>query len=407
MTTVVDIPRSPSRYGAAIPSQAQILERVHAIAPLLEENAADGEAAGRVMEESITAVTDAGVFKIAQPRRYGGYETSVRTMVEVSSAVAEADGGTAWVVASCNASAWLTGLFPEQAQDDVWADTPTAKVSGVLAATAEAVQVDGGVRVTGRWHYNTGSWHAQWAVLGIPITDIDGEIVDQGLALIPRHDLQFEETWFAAGMRSAGSNSLTAEGVFVPRHRILSLPMAIHGIHGTEDTDSPLYRSALVPVQALALAGPQLGLGRKALHLVKDQACAKPISYTYYAAQSDSVGFQLQLAEAAMLIDSAHLHAYRAADDIDSAARRGEYPDALARARARADAAWALDNVTKAINILISAHGAGSFAETNPLQRIWRDSAVAARNAVTLPMPNYEIYGKALLGRDDQITPFI
>jgi alkylation response protein AidB-like acyl-CoA dehydrogenase len=407
VTTVVDVLRSPSRYGAAIPSQAQILERVHAIAPLLEENAADGEAAGRVAEESITTLTDAGAFKIAQPRRYGGYETSVRTMLEVSSAVAEADGGTAWVVASCNACAWLTGLFPAQAQDDVWASTPTAKVSGVLAATAEAVQVDGGVRVTGRWHYNTGSWHAQWAVLGIPIADIDGEIVDQGLALIPRYDLQFDETWFAAGMRSAGSNCLTADEVFVPRHRILSLPLAIHGVYGTEHTDAPLYRSALVPVQALALVGPQLGLGRKALQLVKEQACAKPISYTYYTAQSDSVGFQLQLAEAAMMIDTAHLHAYRAADDIDSAARRGEYPDALARARVRADAAWVLDNVTKAINILVSAYGAGSFAETNPLQRIWRDSAVAARNAVTLPMPNYEIYGKALLGRDDQITPFI
>ena len=407
MTTVVDVPRSPSRYGAATPSQARILERVHAIAPLLEQNAADGETAGRVMEQSITALTNAGAFKVAQPRRYGGYETSVRTMLEVSSAVAEADGGTAAVVASCNACAWLTGLFPERAQDDVWASTPTAKVSGVFAATAEAVQVDGGVRVTGRWHYNTGSWHAQWAVLGIPITDIDGEIVDQGLALIPRYDLEFEETWFAAGMRSAGSNCLIADDVFVPGHRILSLPLAIHGIYGTELTDAPLYRSALVPVQALALVGPQLGLGRKALQLVKEQACTKPISYTYYTAQSDSVGFQLQLAEAAMLIDTAHLHAYRAADDIDSAARRGEYPDALARARARADAAWALDNVTKAIDILISAHGAGSFAETNPLQRIWRDSAVAARNAMTLPIPNYEIYGKALLGRDDQITPFI
>ena len=103
MTTVVDVLRSPSRYGAATPSQAQILERVHAITPLLEENAADGEAAGRVTEESITTLTDAGAFKIAQPRRYGGYETSVRAMLEVSSAVAEADGGTAWVVASCNA----------------------------------------------------------------------------------------------------------------------------------------------------------------------------------------------------------------------------------------------------------------------------------------------------------------
>ena len=37
-----------------------------------------------------------------------------------------------------------------------------------------------------------------------------------------------------------------------------------------------------------------------------------------------------------MLIDTAHLHAYRAADDIDAAAR-GEYPDYLQRARVRAD----------------------------------------------------------------------
>ena len=41
------------------------------------------------------------------------------------------------------------------------------------------------------------------------------------------------------------------------------------------------------------------------------------------------------------------------------------------------------------------------------LQRIWRDSAVAARHAVTLPAINYEVYGQALLGRDDQITPLI
>ena len=50
----------------------------------------------------------------------------------------------------------------------------------------------------------------------------------------------------------------------------------------------------------------------------------------------------------------------------------------------------------------MSAHGGSSFAETNSLQRIWRDSAVAARDAVTMPIASYEIYGKALLGRDDR-----
>lgn len=401
MTTVTDAPHT------TVPSADEIVGRVRDLQPMLAKNSARGEADRRVVEESITALTDAGAFKIAQPRRYGGYETSMRTMLDVSAAVGEADGGTAWVVTLCNVCAWLTGLFPEQAQDDVWADTPDAKVSGVLSPTSEAVKVDGGFKVTGRWYYNSGSWHASWAVLGIPITNADGEVIDQGLALIPRTDLGFEETWFVAGMKSSGSNCLIADDVFVPDHRIIPVPAAIGGNYATEHTDEILYRSAFVPLLSLVLAGPQLGMGRKALELVTAKADTKAISYTFYTAQSDSVAFQLQIAEAAMLIDTAHLHAYRAADDIDTAAASGVYPDVIARSRVRADTGWVLDHITKAINILVSAHGAGSFGETNPLQRIWRDSNVAARHAVTLPAVNYEVYGKALLGRDDQITPLI
>ena len=183
MTTVAEAGWKASPNSRSTPAGADIVERIRAIQRLLEKNSDDGEAARRVVEESITALTDAGAFKIAQPRRYGGYEMSIRTMLDVSSAVAEADGGTAWVVTLCNVCAWLTSLFPEQAQDDVWATDPGAKVSGVLAPTAESVPADGGVRVTGRWYHNSGSWHADWAVLGIPVTDADGEIVDHGFAL--------------------------------------------------------------------------------------------------------------------------------------------------------------------------------------------------------------------------------
>ncbi|HEY0938292.1 MAG TPA: acyl-CoA dehydrogenase family protein [Trebonia sp.] len=390
-----------------VPDSEQLVARIRELQPLLAANSAQGEQDRRVVGESITALTKAGVFRVAQPRRYGGYETSMRTMLDVSSAVGEADGGTAWVVALCNVCAWLTGLFSERAQDDVWAATPDAKVSGVLAPTSQSIKVDGGFRVTGKWFWNSGSWHADWAVLGIPIVDDDGEPVDQGLALIPRADLDLQETWFVAGMRSSGSNCLIADDVFVPGYRIMSVPPAIGGQYATTRTEERLYRSAFVPLLALVLAGPQLGLGRKALEIVTAAAARKPISYTFYTAQADSVAFQLQLAEASMRIESAHLHAYRAADDIDRAAAAGQYPDTLARARVRADTAWVLENVTRAIDILVSAHGASSFAESNPLQRIWRDSAVAARHAVTLPAVNYEVYGKALLGREDQITPLI
>lgn len=393
--------------AVTVPTAAELVDRIRELQPLLAGNAAQSEADRRVVEESITALTDAGAFKIAQPRRYGGYETSMRTMLDVSAAVAEADGGTSWVVTLCNVCAFMASLFCERAQDDVWAQTPDAKVSGVLAPTAESVKVDGGYRVTGRWYYNSGSWHASWAVLGIPITDDAGEAVDQGFALIPCAELELEDTWFVAGMKSSGSNCLIANDVFVPAHRIVSVPEAIAGNYATEHTEETLYRSTFVPLLSLVLAGPQLGMGRKALQIVREKAATKPISYTFYTAQSDSVAFQLQLAQAAMMIDSAHLHAYRAADDIDTAAADGVLLDELARARVRADTGWVLDNVTKAIDILLSAHGAGSFAEINPLQRIWRDSGVAARHAVVTPAIGYEIYGKALLGRDDQITPLI
>ena len=405
MTAVTDhaSPADP----AGIPDSAELLARIEKIKPLLRENAASGEQDRRVTEESMRALREAGVFKIVTPKRYGGYETSMRTMLDVSAAVAEADGGTAWIVTLLNVCSWMVGLTSQQAQDDVWGENPNALVSGVLAPTAETRKVDGGYRVTGRWYYNSGSWHADWAALGIPVTDESGQVVDQGLALVPRSDLDLEETWFVAGMRSSGSNCLIASDVFVPEHRVMSVPPAIEGHYPTEHTDEPLYQSGFVPILALVLAGPQLGMGRAALSIVREKAAKKPISYTFYTTQADSVAFQLQVAEAAMLIDTAHLHAYRAADDIDSAAERGEYPDPLTRARVRADTGWAIQHITKAIDLLMYAHGAAGFAEASPLQRIWRDSAVAARHAVILPAVNYEVYGKALLGRDDQITPLI
>ncbi len=391
-----------------VPDRAELVARVAELTPMLRKNAAEGEQNRRVVEESIQALTDAGLFKLATPKRYGGYETDLRTMLEVSKAIGYADGGTAWVVTLTNVCAWLTGLFPVQAQDDVFGADPDAKVSGVLTPTSTSEKVDGGYRVTGRWYYNSGSFHATWAVMGIPITDENGTVVDQGLALIPTSEMTLEETWFVAGMKSSGSNCLVAEDVFVPEHRVMSVPPAIDGDYPTERKDSEsLYRSAFVPVLALVLIGTQLGLGQAALDLVIEKAPKKAISYTFFEKQSDSVAFQLQIAQAAQLLDTAHLHAYRAAQDIDDAAARGEYLDYVTRARVRADTGWVAEHVTRAIDILLSAHGAGSFADVSPLQRIWRDSATAARHAIVSPAVSYEIYGKALLGVDEKITPLV
>ena len=391
----------------AVPTREELVARAVALRPQLREHAAKIEADRRVPEEVIDLLAEAGMFKLSTPKRYGGYESGMRAMLDVSAALAEGDASSSWVVTLVNVCNYMAGLFQVQAQDDVFGADPEARVTGVLSPTSTSVKVDGGWRVTGRWYYNSGSWHSSWAVLGVPVTDAAGEVVDQGLVLIPRTDLEIEDSWFVAGMRGTASNCLIAENAFVPEHRMLSVPAAIGGEFATERGDEALYRSAFIPVLSLVLAGPQLGLGRAALDYVVERAGRKPISYTFYETQSASVGVQLQIAEAAQKIDTARLHAERAAADIDSHAAAGTYPDVLTRTRVRADTGWAVRNTLEAISTLLDVHGAGSFAEVNPLQRIWRDANVAGRHAVAAPGIAMEVYGKALLGIDETVTPLI
>ena len=52
-------------------------------------------------------------------------------------------------------------------------------------------------------------------------------------------------------------------------------------------------------------------------------------------------------------------------------------------------------------------HGSAGFAESSPLQRIWRDSEVASRHAVANPAIGAQVYGRALLGLGEGITPLV
>jgi alkylation response protein AidB-like acyl-CoA dehydrogenase len=401
--------QTASAQGLTPPTAAELVGRARELAPLLRKHAAAGEANRRLEEKSLQAMEQAGLMRICTPKRYGGWEMNTRAMLDVSAAIAEADGGAAWVANLNNICCWLTSLFPVKAQDEVFGADPDTRVSGVLNPTAEVKKESGGYRiVSGTWHYNSGGWHAQWAVLGLPIVNDAGEPIDQGIALIPMVDLERVDTWFVAGMKSSGSICLKAHDVFIPAHRILSVPRAIEGDYPTEmKSHEAFYRSAFVPILAIILVGPVLGLGRAALAFVREKASSRTIAYTFFDKQSSSVAFQLQIAEAALMIDTAHFHAYRAADDIDSAAARGVYPDMLTRARVRADTGYVVEKITQAIDKLMFAHGSAGFADTSPLQRIWRDAAVASRHAVCLPPIGYELYGKALLGLDNTITPLI
>ncbi|MDT0380556.1 acyl-CoA dehydrogenase family protein [Streptomyces sp. DSM 42041] len=386
---------------------AELVARARKLRPLLRTYSAQGENDRRLPENSYRALAEAGLLRLSVPRRFGGYEASLRVQTEVSAVLAEADAGAAWIAAVGNSNAFSLSLFPEFIQEEVFGADPTAHLCGVVAPSGEAQAVAGGWRVTGRWHYASGSWHSGWALLGVPLRDESGATVDHALALVPRRDFTVEDTWYVSGLRSSGSACVVVDDVFVPKARVLSVLEFLAGDNADRYPHAPLYQSSVAPVLSVLLAGPLPGLAREALRVVSEEASTKTFAYTFFANRAESALVQAQVAQAAMKVDSAHMHVCRAADVIDRAAAAGVRLDRSARARIRADIGYVADLTTEAVELLLDAHGAGAFANSHPLQRIWRDLSVAARHAALVSSVGYEALGKAMLGIDQPVSMLV
>jgi len=384
--------------------RAELVARAVAPQPLLRNRAARGESDRVLPVEVVDAMAEAGVFRVLTPRRYGGYETDLRTLTEVSEALGEGDGSAAWVGMIIAVTNWLACLFPDKAQEEVFGADPDARVTGVAAPTGMGERVPGGWRVSGKWSYNSGAPYATWAAVGALLKDDSGAVVDQALVLIPASEPAVEDTWHTAGMKATASNTLIGQDLFVPEHRVLSVSAAAEGSYPRASRDEALYASTFGPMLLLCLVGPLLGLGRAALSVAVDAAAAKPLSFTVHGRQADSVGVQIQLAEAALKLETARLHTYRAVDEVDQAAASGGPLDYAARTHVRARAGFAAQQVLDAISTLLNVHGASSFADAAPLQRIWRDANVAARHAGLVPAVGLEVYGKSLLGISERVS---
>ena len=120
-----------------VPSGTELVRRASELAPLLQEHARWSEENRRLPEETLEAIIDAGIQKMRLPARYGGYESDMRTVVDVIAELGRGDGSAAWTVSVWAISSWVVGLFPDEVQDEVFAD-PDVRVSGILSPTAVA-----------------------------------------------------------------------------------------------------------------------------------------------------------------------------------------------------------------------------------------------------------------------------
>ncbi|HEX7671760.1 MAG TPA: acyl-CoA dehydrogenase family protein [Polyangiaceae bacterium] len=219
------------------------------------------------------------------------------------------------------------------------------------------------------------------------------------LQTFPIAELEIEDTWRVAGMRGTGSNTTIARDVFVPHARALGGEF-VSGVHDAERPEmEPCERWPLPSVLALVLSGPPLGMAQCAFDAVLGNVGQRGVSYTSYARQADSAALLQNLGEAALELETAKLHVFRAAAELDAVAA-GRDMSSLALARVRGACGLASRALRSAMDGLVSVGGASSFAEGSVVQRQWRDLNMATRHAFVATGVSFEAYGRELAGRE-------
>lgn len=387
-----------------------LLHHARSMVPKLRERVLNIDELRRIPQETIDELHALGLFKLLVPTRYGGYQLSFCEYIDIVAELGRGCGSTAWVVSLINVTKWLTSVgFTEQVHQEVFGQDGNANICGVFEPRkCNLKRVEGGYRIEeGLWGFCSGSWHSDYFFLGIPLLNDTGEVQGMGAALIPKKDLTIHDDWHVMSMRGTGSNSVSVKDVFVPDYRVTSISDDIEGRYPSVHLrDQALYRSAFIPVAAYVLTGPGLGLIRSAYEHCMERLPNRRIQYTWYTKQAEAAVTHLQLAEAVMKIDTAHMHLYRAGQDIDRWAESGKYMDFNTRARVRADCSYATRVSMEAVEILFSASGGSAIAESNALQRIMRDMKSPNLHGLLVPTTGLEMFGR-VLAKQQPNTPLI
>jgi alkylation response protein AidB-like acyl-CoA dehydrogenase len=377
--------------------RTELVRRAREIVPILQKHATWHEQHRRLHEETIEAMARAGIFKLRVPKRYGGYESDVQTVVDVLTEIGQGDGSSAWTGQLWLHGAWMVGLFPDAVQDEVFS-MPDVRVSALLSPTATAVRKDDGVVVSGQWHFNSGALHSHWDLVNAMSTTAEGT-PEPIVALIPMSELEVIDDWDTSGLRGTGSVTTVAKEVFVPNARVLSAAALTQGQSASKlNADTPLYRSPVLLTGATLSSVTGLGLAKAAMTAFLQRLPGRHIAYTTYANQAEVQLTHLQVAEAAMNIDEAAFHASHAATLLDTKARSGDAWTVEERSRIRLDAAWVARRAKEAVDILNTASGGSSIYSSVPIQRIARDVQVLNLNGLLHPNTNLELYGRVLTG---------
>jgi alkylation response protein AidB-like acyl-CoA dehydrogenase len=366
--------------AAAVPSISELLQRAETIGAIARERAIEFEKARQVSADLVETMRDLQLFRIMQPKRFGGFELGYDVFVEAVSKVASGDGSTGWVYSLGAVHPWMIACYPEEAQHDFWRDSLDTVAAVSYAPAGKATPEKGGYRLSGCWSFASGVDNATFGIVGGIAPFADGP--KPVFFLVPKADYTIHDDWHTMGLAATGSKTIVVDNAFVPAHRLVTFADMLTGNGpGTAVNTNPIYKQPMLAVVPHCLVSPPLGMARGALKAFIEQVGNRATRGAVAGGNNKMSEFatvQLRVAEATASIDAAQLMIHRDLRETSDTVHAGRTVDVDMRLRNRLTHSFATKLCVQAVDAVFLAMGGSALGLQHPVQRFWRDIHAAS-----------------------------
>ncbi|MEM7118338.1 MAG: acyl-CoA dehydrogenase family protein [Chloroflexota bacterium] len=352
-----------------------------------EQRRAEIEAARVLPDDLVQKLKETAVLKLWVAQKYGGQQAPVSALTNAVQTLAYYEGSLAWVAMVTGTGALISGYLDEANGEAIFGRWD-AMTGGWAAPAGKAKRVEGGLRVTGRWGWGSGTTHCTTVAGGVMIL-AEGEKPRPALACFESEDVVWHDNWHVNGLQGTASGDYEVVDCFVPDGRWLPFPLQKAAV------DSPLYRVSFYGALAAGVASVALGLAQRALDEVRQLGLTKKPAMARRTLSEKPI-VQYQLAEATARYEAANAFLAAAIAENWTAAQQ-TIPLAETKNRLRMAATHAVTEAAQVVDWAYKTGGGSTIWNGVKLQELQRDMQIVTQHGLIAPS-NYEMVGRVAFG---------
>ena len=379
------------------------LDRVRELAPLIAESVESIEQNRRLAPDLLSALYDAGLFRLLLEKRFNGAEVKPSDFSAIIEEVAKHDASTAWCLCQANGCSMTASFLNDDVANKIWGNDP----KGVLAwgpGKSLAVPEGDGFRVNANCAFASGGRHATWIGTHSTVVDEKGEPILNEMGgktfrtmLIPVDQIDWEDIWHVIGLRGTASDGYEIKDLYVPYE---------HSVHRDDPderrTDNPLYLFRQTNLYASGFSGVAMGIAQSMIDAFAKLTLEKTPRMRKTTLSQNAV-VQAEFARASIRLDAARNFLRSELDEIWAAVLSTGELTVEQRMRIRLATTHGIHEAKGAADAIYDAAGATAIFTSGPYERRFREL-----HTVTQQMQgrkaHYETVGAYLLGNEPDLS---